>query len=453
MKKITKKILFVIFSVMTLFLMILAGVMFSVVSLSSSDFTMTNAEVVGDNIQLQKGGFDTSTIVYNSLLAITDINGFSFSNDGFRVFMVRSGVTNIYEYHCTNSFDISTCSYDSAFSFADQETVPRGITFNDDGTKVFLVGSTGDDVNEFHCSVGFDVSTCSYDSIFSVSAQDTVPTDIEFSADGTKMLILGFTGDTVEEYHCSVGFDVSTCSYDSTFGVGSQESYPNGFAFNNDGTKMFVIGTYGDDVNEYHCSVGFDISTCVFQFSTSTIDSYPTDIEFSADGTKMFTSELSVDRIREWDLSGDYFATGSIEQTVSTITTEEFSILTLNYTGILNGGEIVPYLIIDDVEESLVDNELSGIYPIGADIKVKLDLTGSASATPQIPKDSISLSMEYVNPLTGMTESIEEMVFSVFDSSDSSESISSNLSLSFSDFISSVKYFFLRLFVSSEVLD
>ena len=26
---------------------------------------------------------------------------------------------------------------------------PRGITFNNDGTKMFIVGTTGDDVNEY----------------------------------------------------------------------------------------------------------------------------------------------------------------------------------------------------------------------------------------------------------------------------------------------------------------
>ncbi len=69
------------------------------------------------------------------------------------------------------------------------------------------------------------------------------------------------TGDNVNEYTLSTGFDVPTASYDSNFSVSSQENAPTGIAFNSSGTKMFVIGWAGDDVNEYTLSTGFDVST------------------------------------------------------------------------------------------------------------------------------------------------------------------------------------------------
>ena len=37
----------------------------------------------------------------------------------------------------------------------------------------------------------------------------------------------------------------------------------------NDGTKMFIVGTTGDDVNEYTLSTGFDLSS-----SYPFVDSY-----------------------------------------------------------------------------------------------------------------------------------------------------------------------------------
>ena len=48
--------------------------------------------------------------------------------------------------------------------------------------------------------------------------------------------------------------DVSTHTFVDSFSVASQESNPAAVAFNNDGTKMFVIGFSGDDVNEYTLS-------------------------------------------------------------------------------------------------------------------------------------------------------------------------------------------------------
>ena len=41
----------------------------------------------------------------------------------------------------------------------EQENNPRGIAFSSDGTKMFIIGATGDDVNEYDLSAPFDAST------------------------------------------------------------------------------------------------------------------------------------------------------------------------------------------------------------------------------------------------------------------------------------------------------
>ena len=68
------------------------------------------------------------------------------------------------------------------------------------------------------------------------------------------MFVIGQTGDDVNEYSLSTAFDVSSASFagnSERFSVASQENTPTGISFNNDGTKMFIIGSTGDDVNEY----------------------------------------------------------------------------------------------------------------------------------------------------------------------------------------------------------
>ena len=76
-----------------------------------------------------------------------------------------------------DSFDVST-----------QDTTPRGLAFNNDGTKMFVVGDTGNDINEYTLTTPFDVSTSIFRDIngdgtgFEVSAQDTVPKFIKFNS-------------------------------------------------------------------------------------------------------------------------------------------------------------------------------------------------------------------------------------------------------------------------------
>ena len=121
------------------------------------------------------------------------------------------------------AYDISTASYIQNFAIGSQDTYPTDITFNNAGTKMYVIGSTGDDVNEYNLSTAFDVSTASYVHNFSVAAQEIHPKDISFNNDGTKMFVIGHQGDDVNEYSLSTAFDVSTASYVQNFAVASQE--------------------------------------------------------------------------------------------------------------------------------------------------------------------------------------------------------------------------------------
>ena len=139
-----------------------------------------------------------------------------------------------------------------------QETIPEGLAFNTDGTKMFVVGSSGDDVNEYACTTGFDVSTCAFTDAFSVAAQDISLEVLHLTPMEQRCLWQVVLEMIVNEYACTTGFDVSTCAFTDAFDISNEETDPQGLAFNTDGTKMFVVGSSGDDVNEYTLSVGFD---------------------------------------------------------------------------------------------------------------------------------------------------------------------------------------------------
>jgi hypothetical protein len=64
-------------------------------------------------------------------------------------------------------------------------------------------------------------------------------------------LLLDYVEDAVYEYSLSIAFDISTAFFVDSFSVAAQDTLPTGLAFNTDGTKMFVVGSSGDDVNEY----------------------------------------------------------------------------------------------------------------------------------------------------------------------------------------------------------
>jgi uncharacterized protein with beta-barrel porin domain len=233
-----------------------------------------------------------------------------FNNDGTKMFVVGDNSNAIREYHLTTGFDISTASYDSLFSVHSQDTNPRGLAFNNDGTKMFVAGWKNQRVFEYHLTTGFDISTASYDSNLSISSNAGGSNGLAFNSDGTKMFVNCVNSSVgVVEYTLSTGFDVSTASYDSSFVTQSQDTSPQGLAFSNDGKKMFVAGDTGDDINEYTLSTGFDVSTASFvgSFDVSSQGTNPTGITFNNDGTKMFitdkTAPLGTHSVDEYTLT------------------------------------------------------------------------------------------------------------------------------------------------------
>ena len=211
-----------------------------------------------------------------------------------------------------------------SFSVNSEEDEPRGITFNNNGTKMFVIGWRGDDVNEYTLSTAWDVSTASF--VDSTSSIDADARDVRFNPDGTKMFVLGRGSDKVYAFSLSTAFDISTSSSINNFSVTSEEIDANGLAFNLDGTKMYVVGQDVDYVNEYTLSKGFDLSTAVYagdgeRFLVSGQDSIPIDIDFNSDGTKMYVVGWDGSDINEYTLSTAFdVSTASFEGSFSVAT-------------------------------------------------------------------------------------------------------------------------------------
>ena len=90
------------------------------------------------------------------------------------MFVVGNGGDEINEYSLSTAFNISTASYVQNFSVQSQALSTQGITFNNDGTKMYVVDQTDADVNEYSLSTAFDVSTASYVQLFSVALQERI---------------------------------------------------------------------------------------------------------------------------------------------------------------------------------------------------------------------------------------------------------------------------------------
>ncbi len=256
--------------------------------------------------------FDVSTASFVDAFNVTAQDstptGMAFSSNGIKMFVVGWFDEDINEYNLTSPWDVSTATFVDAFDVSAQDTKPRGMAFSSNGTKMFVVGNDGDDINEYNLTSPWDVSTATFVDAFDVSAQDNTPTGMAFSSNGTKMFVVGNDGDDINEYNLTSPWDVSTATFVDAFDVSAQETSPTGMAFSSNGTKMFVVGSNGDDINEYNLTSPWDVSTATFvdAFDVTAQDLFPTGMAFSSNGTKMFVVGSNGDDINEYTLSSVY---------------------------------------------------------------------------------------------------------------------------------------------------
>jgi 6-phosphogluconolactonase (cycloisomerase 2 family) len=170
------------------------------------------------------------------------------------MFIIGGGSDSVHQYTLTTPWDLSTAAYaNTSFSVSSQDSFPSDVAFKPDGTRMFMLGRTSVSVHQYTLTTPWDLSTAVYDNTsFSVSSQASFPSDVAFKPDGTRMFMLGGGSDKIYQYTLTTPWDLSTAAYANTsFSVRSQESVPYSIAFKPDGTRMFIIGIGSDSVHQY----------------------------------------------------------------------------------------------------------------------------------------------------------------------------------------------------------
>ena len=238
-----------------------------------------------------------------------------------------SGATLLLDGAAAVTYDLAGASYTSAFSVASQEATPFSVAFKSDGTKMYVIGSTGDDVNEYALSTAWDITTASFTTNFSVSAQGVNPFAITFKTDGTSFYVSD-TNNFGYQYDMSTAWDVSTASYTSkSYDFTSQAGSPSSIKFKSDGTKMYISNSGTDDIYQYSLSTAWDISTGSYDsvtFAATDAGASCRAVEFKSDGTKMYIVSDTNDTVYQYSLSTVWdISTASYDSVSFSVTSQE----------------------------------------------------------------------------------------------------------------------------------
>lgn len=260
-------------------------------------------------------GYGLSTATYDNISALINQGGaqygVAYKTDGTHFYFVNNPTGVGYQYDLSTGWDVSTMSYsNNSKNFSSQDSAPTGIDISSDGTKMYIVGITNNTVYQYTLSTAYDISTASYASkSFSVSSQSSNPRDIAFKTDGTKMYLCTTSpNDAVYQYSLSTAWDISTASYDSvSLSLSSQTTGPNGMSISQDGKYMLVTGNSSTNIYQYVLSTAWDLSTASYDsvLDVDSVDTGELSAWYNDDGTKMFFSGYTSDRVYQFTSSGN----------------------------------------------------------------------------------------------------------------------------------------------------
>ena len=282
------------------------------------------------------------TSVGNSLQATfnhttydSSIYSMEVSPDGRYLYFGGSGRDTVFQFTMGTDFNIATNANNTTFSpgyeqfnkrlnnifsIGSADGSVRGFTFNNNGTKLYLVGFGDDNIQQFSLSTAYVVGTASYDGAYSFSGYGD-PYAVRWNNDGTKLFMVDLGDDKIVEYSVENAYDVTsgTITQNTSYLTTSYESAPTDVAFNSDGTKMFTVGNGGDEINEWSLSVGFDLTSTITHLNSQSLgSSNPAACDFSPDGTKFVYVDYDNDQVKYYTLSTG-FDTTTMSSVVETI--------------------------------------------------------------------------------------------------------------------------------------
>lgn len=233
------------------------------------------------------------------------------------------------------------------------ETLPSGVSFNDNGTTMIVYGADKSSLYSFTVSTPFDVTTAAIDhSVSAISSGRGLWID----PSGTRLYIprTEFGTGSVSQYVLSNPWDIASASFIRT------QSAPTGLSgvhFNLDGTKMFLSTCYINyRVYEYSLSIPWDISTLT-QITYLDVSSYVTaylgGLDFSDNGKVLWVLQYQHVKILRYDLSTGWdLSTASYTETSVTLPGNESSMIGINvnqlsiYTTGWGGDKVYQYKVM-----------------------------------------------------------------------------------------------------------
>jgi len=216
---------------------------------------VTEITVDGDTVFTAgpAGAFDITQVTFDTDIPAQDFfpTDIAWNNDGSRLYEVGIFNDQIFQYTVSTPFEISSAVHSSGDSINTQDINPFGIAWNDDGSRLYEVGGETNEIYQYTVSTPFDINTASHSSGDSTNTQDSSPQGIAWNNDGSRLYEVGDNSNKIYQYTVSTPFEITTAVHSSGDSINTQDDNPEGIAWNNDGSRLYEVGRFSDQIYQY----------------------------------------------------------------------------------------------------------------------------------------------------------------------------------------------------------
>lgn len=256
----------------------------------------------------------------------TNTIGMTFSPDGKTIYISQTD-NAIRPYNLARPWDI-TSVYDFELRFMQAASSnPRGLRWGNAGYNLYyLVGSAAANVIQYSLPAPY-VGGGVYEKHFNPlpsPPSDTSGSGMTLSEDGSNLYIVGVTYDNISQYKLTTPWDIGTAVYEGNLNVLPVTSNPAGIRFNPEGNIAYVISDTTDRIHQFALGIPWMISTAsnVAARIISATESVGTDLYIANNGITLFTIGDGVGGVAEWAMSTPWDITTANPVSGRTVTTE-----------------------------------------------------------------------------------------------------------------------------------
>jgi hypothetical protein len=236
----------------------------------------------------------------------TDIEGFYIDSTGTYLYTSNfTGDNQIKQHTLTTSWDVSTIELTYELDVSEDFSYTTSVEFKPDGTIMYVSGGSGPfyKIVAYNLSTPWNISTAIKWNEEFISS----PSRFRFKLDGSKLFVLDSNNNTIQEIPLATSWNITSVQPESdnlnlTSVIGDDGIL--GFTFNSNGNKLFVTSQNNSNIYEFDLEP-WQINSAVYKYTfyVGNRISSPSDIVIDTDVDKFLIAEGEGDKIFEYNIS------------------------------------------------------------------------------------------------------------------------------------------------------